>query len=196
MKIMRIIFFIKNKKAMKYLSTNTRQFFWLQESSRSLRMVCYRLPPTRPSAIMWSWKCIIKVRVKEQICWLRGMKSFFASKNVRDFFFLVHSTSNNSLFSCPTTRPSAINVQHIFCRYADWKLFFFISTKFSTHHTECTGLPTGLLIHEMKSSYIILIPFFLHSFHNSHMNLNPLRTRSGMKSDWRDGHRSSSWKCF
>lgn len=75
-------------------------------------------------------------------------KKFLREREECQRFFFCPSiqTSNNSLFSCPTTRPSAINVQHIFCRYADRELFFL-----SPHTTRMfVGSPTDALIHEMK----------------------------------------------
>lgn len=116
---------------------------------------------TQSIDIMWNRKCIIKVRVKKQICWLRG-KNFFRSEECQRFFprpfnieQLVIFLSNDTSLShqCPT----------YFLSLCGLKIILFISAKFSAHHTECTGLPTGLLIHEMKSSYIILILFsFVH----------------------------------
>lgn len=79
-----------------------------------------------------------KSEAKSKICWL-GWKKVSLGECQR---FFSRSALNSSLFSCP----SIMNVRHtIFLSlYADWKLFLFISTKFSTHHMECWRLPTGL----------------------------------------------------
>lgn len=111
LKIMKIIFFIQSQKQWNIFPQTLANFSGYKKVLVRSEWFCYRLPPTRPSAIMWSWKCIIKVRVKEQICWLRGMKSFFASKNVRDFFprpfnieqLVIFLSNDTSLrHQCPT----------------------------------------------------------------------------------------------
>lgn len=116
---------------MKRLSTNFRPFFWLHEQPRR---VLVNIPSTPTISIMWNWISHHKSQSKKANLLTPGERnSVFPSEECQRFFLPAIQHRTTRYFPVPST----INVQHIFCRCADWNYSLFISAKFSTHHTEC-----------------------------------------------------------
>ena len=153
---------------MKRLSANSCPFFWLHEHSRWV-LVTHSPPSHQPSCGI-EYR-IIKVRARgkksKSADSRRTEKAFSFCKNVRDFS--CHSTSNNSLFSCPIYHQCPT----YFLSLCGLKLFHFLSPQNFPHTTQNVGLPKGpdsererenFLKHEMKSSYTNLFSFSVLSY--------------------------------
>lgn len=146
-------------KTSKVFPQNSCPFFWFTDISLVSFGSCYKFHP---------W-CGIEMYHKKSEAKNKSADTTgksFLSWRMSEIF--SHLTLNNSLFSCPATHvptPSMSNIQ-FFCRFMWIENYSFLSPHNFPHTTwNVGGCQRDFLIHEMKSSYIILILFFLFQFY-------------------------------
>lgn len=188
----------------KYLSTNACPFFWLTENSRrSVGFVTY-FHPDHQHHVESNMYHKSQGKKANLLTRLGADKNSLSLKNFIFFVLIQHRTTRYFPVQLHVPPPSMSNIFFVAMRIENYS---FLSPQNFPHTTRNVRVANGtfntrneIIIHNFNSFHFFfslfhslpITPFLLHHIIHFRYGIKSTsrfkRTKSGRKSDWRDGH--------